>query len=333
MKNSTKIIIGLLGIGVLWWVFRKKNPTEIVNPTDNINPDVTTNPDNVIPDEVIHSGTGTTTGSLPRPNTNVVTPASIICGPQDGFNVVTYSASSGTNISRVKSECTRRGGEWRATRTGGCCVSPKTAISQGPRNISSPVFSAPSPMDSCFIADTLVTTAKGKIKIQNVKVGMEVLSFNEETKGQEFSKVKETIISSNIRLVTIRTESGIELRCTKEHPFYVKDSAAGWIQAFLLVKGDVVILENSEEDVVESVEINEVTETNVYNLHVENNHTYYANGILVHNKDVTVQYDTTYTGATAQAILVALQELFSDTQDVSGGGTDTTSSDLGVGMV
>ena len=329
MKNSTKIIIGVLGIGVLWWVFRKKNPTEIVVNPNPENPD--TNPDNVIPDEIIHSGTGTTTGSIPR-NTNVVTPASIICGPQDGFNVVTYSASSGTNISRVKSECTRRGGEWRATRSGGCCVSPKTSPSQsGPINISSPVFSSPSPMDSCFIADTLVTMSDGVMKIQDVKVGMEVLSFNEETKAQEFSKVKETIISSNNYLVTIKTESGIELRCTKEHPFYVKDSAAGWIQAFLLVKGDVVILENSKEDIVESVEVNEVSETNVYNLHIENNHTYYANGVLVHNKDVTVQYDTTYTGATAQAILVALQELFSNTQDISGGAD--TPSDLGVGAV
>ena len=340
MKNSTKIILGVLGIGVLWWVFRnKQNQNQkgsVVNGGSSVtNGGSSVDTDIPIPDEIIDS-TGTTTGSLPK-NTNIGTQAvvdSIICGPQDGYTIVTYSASSGTNIARVKSECVRRGGEWRATRTGGCCVSVKTAIQSGPRSISSPVYSSPSPMDSCFVADTLVSTAEGKMKIQDVKVGMEVLSYNEETKGQEFSKVKETIISSNIRLVTIRTESGIELRCTKEHPFYVKDSAAGWIQAFLLVKGDVVILENSEEDIIESVEINEVPETNVYNLHIENNHTYYANGILVHNKDVTVEYDTTYTGATAQAILVALQEIFSNTQDVSGGGTDTTtSSDLGVGMV
>ena len=42
----------------------------------------------------------------------------------------------------------------------------------------------------CFIEGTLVLTSIGLIKIEDIKVGDEVLSYNEETNKKELKKVK-----------------------------------------------------------------------------------------------------------------------------------------------
>jgi intein/homing endonuclease len=147
-----------------------------------------------------------------------------------------------------------------------------------------------------------------KMNIQDVKVGMEVLSYNEETKNQEFSKVESIITSSTFELVKISTKSGIEILCTKEHPFWVVDSATGWIQAIILDKGDILLLENCVPDEIVSIKSNRVKETTIYNLRISNNKTYYANGILVHNKDLI--FDQIYYGQQAVDIVKQLQELY-----------------------
>jgi intein/homing endonuclease len=151
-----------------------------------------------------------------------------------------------------------------------------------------------------------------KMNIQDVKVGMEVISWNEETKNQEYSKVTETIISSNTALVTIKTDSGIKITCTREHPFWIKESS-GWIQAMLLERGDIVTLEDGKSETIISVETNKVTDTPVYNLHISDNHTYYANSVLVHNKNI--EEDVIYTGTTAQQIVSELQQIFGYSYD------------------
>ena len=161
-----------------------------------------------------------------------------------------------------------------------------------------------------------------KMNIQDVKVGMEVMSWNEETKNQEYSKVTETIVSSNTELITIKTDSGIKLTCTKEHPFWVERSS-GWIQAMLLESGDILNLEDGKSEKIVNIESNKVVETPVYNLHISDNHTYYANSVLVHNKEVMA--DVTYTGPTAQAIVEALQEIFGGGYSYNGVNTDPNS--------
>jgi len=159
-----------------------------------------------------------------------------------------------------------------------------------------------------------VSMADGeKMKIQDVKVGMEVLSYNEKDNLQEFSKVLNTINGITKELITIKTESGIKINCTKEHPFWIVDSQSGWVPAILLEKGDILMLENGKNEKIESIELKEVPDTVIYNLQIDNNKTYYANEVLVHNKDVMVQEGVTYTGATAQAIIKSFQDMISGT--------------------
>jgi len=255
---------------------------------------------------ITNAGTTITNTGIPRPNP---------CPPQAGFTVTSYNAAT-TNIERIKQMC-KESGVWTTTNTGGCCkvrIKPTTVIN--PTTISSPVINQTNPSNqsnqsNCFVENTKVSMSDGtKMNIQDVKVGMEVLSYNDETKNQEFSKVESIITSSTFELVKISTKSGIEIICTKEHPFWVVDSVTGWVQAILLDKGDMLLLENCLPDEIISIKSNKVKETPIYNLQISNNKTYYANGILVHNK--TLVFGQTYYGQQAGDIVQQLQNLYED---------------------
>lgn len=136
---------------------------------------------------------------------------------------------------------------------------------------------------SCFIAGTEITMANGDVKnIEDVIVGDGVLTYNEESGENEEGTVgdlKEHQVESVIRL-TLDNENIIIT--TQEHPFYI--NGKGWVKA-----GEIEVLDtcrkiNGEESLVSTVEVLEESHT-VYNLlSVSENHNFFANGILVHNK-------------------------------------------------
>lgn len=135
---------------------------------------------------------------------------------------------------------------------------------------------------NCFVEGTLVSTPNGKVEIQNIKPGDNVLSFDEE-KNQvienKVGKVSQALVSN---LVKLTFEGGEVLQTTKKHPFFVKEK--GWVEAEKLLNGDVCVKQDGAEILVASIEIFE-GETLVYNLHeVTPSHTFFTNEILVHNK-------------------------------------------------
>jgi hypothetical protein len=135
----------------------------------------------------------------------------------------------------------------------------------------------------CFIAGTEITLADGNVrKIELVSIGDEVLTFNEETGQQEpgvVGDLKEHQVSSVIKLTF---DNDKIIFTTHEHPFFVKDK--GWVKAAELEKFDACRKVNGQDAIVSSVEVIEEIYT-VYNLlSVSNNHNFYANEILVHNK-------------------------------------------------
>ena len=81
------------------------------------------------------------------------------------------------------------------------------------------------------------------------------------------------------------TLRGEEILCTPGHPFY--SPVKGWTEACRLRAGDILVLVNGEYVVVEQVQ-HELLEVpvQVYNLEVEDFHTYFVSGcaVLVHNK-------------------------------------------------
>jgi len=136
---------------------------------------------------------------------------------------------------------------------------------------------------SCFIAGTEITLANGDVKnIEDVAVGEQVLTYNEDTKETEAGVVgdlKKHEVDYVIRL-TLDNENVIVT--TAEHPFYVVDG--GWVKAGKLQPLDVCLKEDGKESLISSVEVLE-EKHEVFNLlSVSENHNFFANGILVHNK-------------------------------------------------
>ena len=120
--------------------------------------------------------------------------------------------------------------------------------------------------------------------IEEIEVGDEVLSYDEETGEQGYKPV--------VRLFRNQTKEwyhvfvdGEEIRCTGEHPFYVKGK--GFIPAKGLKSGDKCLLSTGEDVTIERLELEALTEAeSTYNFEVADSHTYYVTDkdVLVHNK-------------------------------------------------
>ena len=132
----------------------------------------------------------------------------------------------------------------------------------------------------CFTEGTLVATENGSKKIEDIKEGDFVWSYNEGTGKKELKKVVELSRNTSSSLVKISV-NGTEITCTPEHPFYVDGS---WIEAKDLTKGMLLTALDGTTSPVESVNFLD-EKVKVYNFEVEDNHNYYVSekGILVHN--------------------------------------------------
>ncbi|WP_304343868.1 Hint domain-containing protein [Chryseobacterium koreense] len=136
----------------------------------------------------------------------------------------------------------------------------------------------------CFKAGTLVLGKKGFYKIEEIKEGDSVLSYNEKLQQTEISKVEKTSerFTDKILEITIGKES---IFVTEEHPFYVENK--GWIKAGNLKLKDVVKTKDGSNKIIINIKILQ-ERTAVYNIEVSGNHNYYItkSQILVHNKKI-----------------------------------------------
>lgn len=151
---------------------------------------------------------------------------------------------------------------------------------------------------NCFVAGTKVHMEDGSEKnIEDVIVGDSVISFNERTKEKEIKKVIDLRKSTNDNLVKYTLSNGTEITSTYEHPYYVdgKDLASYiphnskavhdlYNEANQIYIGDK--LYTFDGGIVEITSIDEINieQTDVFIFTVEDNHNFYANNILVHNK-------------------------------------------------
>jgi hypothetical protein len=139
--------------------------------------------------------------------------------------------------------------------------------------------------DACFPAGTEITLQNGdKKNIENIIEGDSVVSF--DTHNKKFTTGRVTKINKSIQngLVYLKTELGEELKSTLGHMIYCQK---GWVTADTLVVGDELINSNGDVSTIVSIEILD-GEFEVYHLlNVGNDHTYFANDILVHNRSVT----------------------------------------------
>lgn len=152
---------------------------------------------------------------------------------------------------------------------------------------------------SCFPKGTKILMADGTIKnIEDIVEGDEVLSFNETTGENEAKKVigtKKPIHDDMVKYVFANQTSIIS---TFDHPFYVGDLELASYTPFLTNKryelnkevrqirvGDLVQLPtNGSKTAIKDIVELDAADTQTYIITVEDNHNFYANGILVHNK-------------------------------------------------
>ena len=148
--------------------------------------------------------------------------------------------------------------------------------------------------NNCLVAGTVVQMANGTTKsIEKVQPNDVVISRNPETGKTEPEQVSQTISRKSAVIMTIHFASpktGKEVEtvvCTPEHPFY--GPAKEWVPAGMLLIGDNIVAENGHQLKVVAItwQRDEKHGFTVYNLTVENDHTYFIGtedgGIWVHN--------------------------------------------------
>ena len=154
-------------------------------------------------------------------------------------------------------------------------------------------------LGSCFVAGTKVLMGDGsENNIEDVVEGDVVLSYNETTLQNEPKEVVGVKTPIHDDLVTYHFANQTSITSTFDHPFYVGDLELASFAPFLTNKryeigkevkqikvGDLVYLPtNGSKTAIREIEELPLVETQTYIITVKDNHNFYANNILVHNK-------------------------------------------------
>ncbi len=136
---------------------------------------------------------------------------------------------------------------------------------------------------NCFTGETLISTADGLKRIDEIQVGDMVWSANVETGEVELKPVTEVFVKEDNILVHL-TVNDETINTTALHPFYVVGK--GWTEAVEIEVGDEVILQDGKTAVIAD-KLTELLDepVKVYNFTVDEFHTYFVGmiHILVHN--------------------------------------------------
>ncbi|MBR8835136.1 MAG: DNA polymerase III subunit gamma/tau [Stigonema ocellatum SAG 48.90 = DSM 106950] len=141
-------------------------------------------------------------------------------------------------------------------------------------------------IDECLTGDSLVQTSEGLMRIDNPKIkGKKVLSYNDSSLKWEFKKVLRWLDQGERQTLIIKTTNR-EIRCTGNHLIRTDQ---GWIAAKNVKEGAKILSPvnvdaTSSSTSLETVEsVHHVGVERVYDIEVEDNHNFVANGLLAHN--------------------------------------------------
>jgi hypothetical protein len=149
----------------------------------------------------------------------------------------------------------------------------------------------------CFVGDTKISMSDGSIKnIEDITVNDLIVTYDPETSLRGIGSV--TSIESPVKddIIEFILSNGTIINATTEHPFWVIDK--GWssyspertimdhnMKVSKIESGDVLMDVEGNHVTLLSMNDNNTEFKKVYNILMsEGNHTYYADGILVHNK-------------------------------------------------
>jgi hypothetical protein len=147
----------------------------------------------------------------------------------------------------------------------------------------------------CFVGDTLVSTENGDVKIEDVNIGDMVYTYNFETNTKELKRVYNKVSPIQSEMVEVVFSDGTVNKNTTDHPYYTSEGGLvsynpeitkKWYSgeiSNLTIDTKCVTLSGDVVDIISLVEDNNDTQT--YTLYVEDNHNFYANGILVYDEN------------------------------------------------
>ncbi|HDH45016.1 MAG TPA: hypothetical protein ENG66_06480 [Thermococcus sp.] len=142
--------------------------------------------------------------------------------------------------------------------------------------------------DECLTYDTLILTDRGWLPIGViVEKGLPVKVLTH--KGRFMPVIGWHKIPLKKRLVRVVLEDGTEIKCTEDHKFLTN---RGWVEAVKLLSGDILYKvacsEKGQSDEINGVggvihnTVDEIQDF-VYDITVAEDHSYVANGVIVHN--------------------------------------------------
>lgn len=151
---------------------------------------------------------------------------------------------------------------------------------------------------ACFVKGTMIEMADGTTKpIEDIANGDIVVSVNLETGLKENQTVTNIITPIHDDLVKYSFENGTEIVCTFDHPFFINGFNLSSYRPLLtndrynfnnnvtqIEVGDNVNLIDGLNTRITKIEELEFKPTQTYIFEVTNNHNFFANGILTHNK-------------------------------------------------
>ncbi|OKH55051.1 DNA polymerase III, subunit gamma and tau [Calothrix sp. HK-06] len=140
-------------------------------------------------------------------------------------------------------------------------------------------------IDECLTGDSLVLTSEGLVRIDNPEIkGKKVLTYNDSTGNWEYKQVVRWFDQGERQTLVIKTTNR-EIRCTGNHLIRADQ---GWIPARdvkegtrILSPANVVVAPSTSFEIVKSIKLGGIER--VYDIEVEDNHNFVANGLSVHN--------------------------------------------------
>lgn len=138
-------------------------------------------------------------------------------------------------------------------------------------------------VDECLAGDTMVLMADGTHKeIQDIRPGDKVTSYHAASQMLDADIVVKLhtnlLKSESEKMYLLKFTHDIEMQVTGNHQIL---TTVGYIRADMLTEQHVALSTTDGPTLISRVEIDKPAVT--YNLHVENNHNYIANGIVVSN--------------------------------------------------
>lgn len=135
----------------------------------------------------------------------------------------------------------------------------------------------------CLLAGTKIRAIDNSlVEIQDIKIGDEILGFDEENSTIKLVRVNKIFEHKNFSgYYLINLNDGSELKITGNHPVYIGNNSYKIVKD--LREGDFVYTVSNK--MVKIIKIEFINKSSlVYNLEVHDTHNYFANNVLVHNK-------------------------------------------------